>query len=198
MQLEVQFLWVTLSLLQVQIWISASTQYKWWCINKITAVTREREGWETVSHWSIGNLLDGNCVNFLPWQWRKSFGQILVLQSGQDFLILCLFILLWKDPLSIIFHSHLWIRQQQIFCLSASHSKVPTWSVLVGIGYAAVKRSHNGLQTVTHRRIFFCSSPVQGSCSRLGCDFFVAIWAENGKLCHYFATFFFPTRHIIN
>lgn len=100
---------------------------EWWCINRITTVTREREGWKIVSHWSIGNLLDGNCDNFLPWQWRKSFGQILVLLSGRDFLILCLFILPLEGPLVhyLPWPSLNWATTNS-FCLSASHFKVPT------------------------------------------------------------------------
>lgn len=88
MQLKVQYLCVTLSLLhQDQIWIYTSTQYRM-VVHKQNHHSDSGKGRmeNTVNHWSIGNLLGGNCDNFLPWQWMKSFGQILVLLSGRDFL----------------------------------------------------------------------------------------------------------------
>lgn len=66
---------------------------EWWHINNHHSDSGKGRMENIVSHWSIGNLLHGNHDNFLPWQWRKSFGQILVLLSVWDFLILCLFIL---------------------------------------------------------------------------------------------------------
>lgn len=70
---------------------------EWWNIESPQWLRKGKDE-KCISNWSIGNLLDRDGEDFLPWQWRKSFGQILVLLCGWDFLTLCLCIL----PLKIL------------------------------------------------------------------------------------------------
>lgn len=140
MWLKVHFLQVMLSLLhQVQIWISSNIQCRMVGHGQNHHNDSFKKGKdEKRSHWSIGNLLlDRNFEDFLPWHWRKSFGQILVvLLSGWDFLILCLFILLevFPCPLSSMATSELGNAKQ--CCLAASRFKLPdlyqlVWDILL-------------------------------------------------------------------